>query len=92
MHLVQQDPVPGSHLDPPVTGAPIVNGLATIRAVPGCGVGANREFDRLPQLAVAIPSMLDRGTGRRLEPRVENERAWTDRRGWSHAAPVAGSR
>ena len=58
-------------LDPPVTGTPTVNGLATISPVAICGVRANREFHGLSQAVVAVPSMVNRGTGRRLEPRVE---------------------
>jgi len=88
--LVQQDPVLGSKLDPPLTGALIVNGLATVRAVAGGGVAANRKFHRLAQAVVAIPPMLDRCSRRRLDPRVKNELTLTDWRGWRNAAPVAG--
>jgi hypothetical protein len=88
--LVQQDPVPGSELDPPVAGALTVNGVATIRAVATCGVGTNGELHRLAQPVAAIPPMLDGCHGRRLEARVEEERARSDRKARGHAVPVSG--
>ena len=79
--FVEQDSILGSELDFPVPRAPIVHGLATVRAVAVCGVGANRKLDLLAQTVVAIPSMLDGRSGGRLEPRVEDEPALADWRG-----------
>ena len=79
--FVQQDAVPGSELDPPLTRSLIANGVATIRAVAACGIGAN----------VAIPSMLHGCNRRRLYPRVEEERARTDWKAWGNALPVASA-
>ena len=89
--FVQQDAVPGSELDPPLTRSLIANGVATIRAVAACGIGANGKLDHLAQAVAAIPSMLHGCNRRRLYPRVEEERARTDWKAWGNALPIASA-
>ena len=89
--LVQQDPVPGSEFYLPVTRALIVNGGAAIGTIAACGVGENGKLDHPAQPVAAIPAMLDCCNRRRLDPRVEEERARIDWKAWGNAVPAASA-
>ena len=89
--LVEQDPVFRPELDPPVCRAPTVHGSTAEGAVAVARVGANPELCRPKQPRAVVPPMVDCGVRRRLDARVEVDRARIDRRAWRNAVPIAAS-
>src|SRR5262245_59635649 len=88
--FVQERPVGGSHLDPPVTAALSAHAVTTVGAVAVVRIRPDLEIDRLIKLIVAIPEVLDAGIFRRLEPRVKRQQPRVDRPLRRRALPVAG--
>ena len=88
--FVQEGPVFGSELNPPISRVFSGHRLTGVRAVPTFRTGPNAKLHRLSQAILAIPTMFNRGVLRGLHARVEKQLSWRDRADDRVATPISG--